>query len=87
MQSNYEKLRKSGVSNMDAIDIASRGYEATIIRINQVLSKFGIDKFNAANFAGKDVTCYCSGGWVNVPMQKRHLYFLRRKMQLVWKNT
>lgn len=55
MQSNYEKLRKSGVSNMDAIDIASKGYEATIIRINQVLSKFGIDKFNAANFAGKDV--------------------------------
>ena len=55
MQSNYDKLRKSGVSNMDAIDIASRGYEATIIRINQVLSKFGIDKFNAANFAGKDV--------------------------------
>lgn len=55
MQSNYDKLRKSGVSNMDAIDIASKGYEATIIRINQVLSKFGIDKFNAANFAGKDV--------------------------------
>ena len=40
---------------MDAIDLASKGYEATIIRINQVLSKFGIDKFNAANFAGKDV--------------------------------
>ena len=40
---------------MDAIDIASKGYEATIIRINKVLSKFGIDKFNAANFAGKDV--------------------------------
>lgn len=55
MQSNYDKLRKSGVSNMDAIDIASKGYEATIIRINKVLSKFGIDKFNAANFAGKDV--------------------------------
>lgn len=55
MQSNYEKLRKSGVSNMDAIDIASKGYEATIIRLNQVLSKFGINKFNAANFAGKDV--------------------------------
>ena len=55
MQSNYDKLRKSGVSNMDAIDIASKGYEATIIRINKVLTKFGIDKFNAANFAGKDV--------------------------------
>lgn len=55
MRSNYDKLRKAGVSNMDAIDLASRGYEATIIRINQVLSKFGIDKFNAANFAGKDV--------------------------------
>ena len=55
MQINYDKLRKSGVSNMDAIDIATKGYEATIIRINQVLSKFGIDKFNAANFAGKDV--------------------------------
>ena len=55
IQSNYDKLRKSGVSNMDAIDLASKGYEATIIRINQVLSKFGIDKFNAANFAGKDV--------------------------------
>ena len=25
MQSNYDKLRKSGVSNIDAIDIASRG--------------------------------------------------------------
>lgn len=55
IQSNYDKLRKSGVSNMDAIDLASKGYEATIIRINQVLSKFGIDKFNVANFAGKDV--------------------------------
>lgn len=55
MQSNYDKLRKSGVSNMDAIDLASKGYEATIIRINQVLSKFGIDKFNAANLTGKDV--------------------------------
>lgn len=55
MQGNYDKLRKAGVSNMDAIDLASKGYEATIIRINQVLSKFGIDKFNAANFAGKDV--------------------------------
>ena len=55
MRSNYDKLRKAGVSTMDAIDLASNGYEATIIRINQVLSKFGIDKFNAANFAGKDV--------------------------------
>lgn len=55
MRSSYEKLRKAGVSNMDAIDLASRGYEATIMRINNVLQKFGIDKFNASNFAGKDV--------------------------------
>lgn len=55
MQSNYEKLRKAGVSNMDAIDLSAKGYEATILRINSVLQKFGIDKFNASNFAGKDV--------------------------------
>jgi len=55
MRSSYDKLRKAGVSNMDAIDLASRGYEATIMRINNVLQKFGIDKFNASNFAGKDV--------------------------------
>jgi DNA repair exonuclease SbcCD ATPase subunit len=55
MQSNYDKLRKSGVSNMEAIELASKGYELTLMRINNVLQKYGINKFNATDFAGKDV--------------------------------
>lgn len=55
MRGNYDKLRKSGVSNMEAIDLASQGYEDTILRINNILGKYGINKFNASNFTGKDV--------------------------------
>ena len=55
MRSNYDKLRKSGVSNVEAIDLASQGYEDTIMRINNILGKYGINKFNASNFTGKDV--------------------------------
>lgn len=55
MRSNYDKLRKSGVSNMEAIELASQGYEDTILRINNILGKYGINKFNASNFTGKDV--------------------------------
>lgn len=55
MRGNYDKLRKSGVSNMEAIELASQGYEDTILRINNILGKYGINKFNASNFTGKDV--------------------------------
>ena len=55
IQSNYDKLRKSGVANTDAINMASQGYETTLLRINNVLQKFGINKFNASDFAGKNV--------------------------------
>lgn len=55
MQSNYEKLRKSGVGDFEAIELAAKGYEATLERVNLVLSKYGIDKFNANQFAGKNV--------------------------------
>lgn len=55
MQSNYNKLRKAGVSDTEAIEMASRGYEMTLLRINNVLQKFGISKFNASDFAGKNV--------------------------------
>lgn len=55
MRSNYDKLRKAGVSDTEAITLASKGYEDTIVRINNVLQKYGINKFNASNFAGKDV--------------------------------
>ena len=55
MQSNYEKLRKAGVGDFEAIELAARGYEATLERVNLVLSKYGIDKFNANQFAGKNV--------------------------------
>lgn len=55
MQSNYDKLRKAGVANVDAINIATQGYEETIKRVNNVLSKYGINKFNASEFAGKNV--------------------------------
>lgn len=55
MQSNYEKLRKAGVGDFEAIELAAKGYEATLERVNNVLSKYGIDKFNANQFAGKNV--------------------------------
>ena len=55
MQSNYDKLRKVGVSNIDAINLASQGYESTIISINAVLSKFGIKGFAPSKFAGGNV--------------------------------
>ena len=55
MRSNYDKLRKAGVSDTEAMTLASKGYEMTILRINSILQKFGVDKFNAGNFAGKNV--------------------------------
>lgn len=54
MQSNYDKLRKAGVGDFEAIELAARGYEATLKRVNAVLSQYGIDKFNASDFAGKN---------------------------------
>lgn len=54
MQSNYDKLRKAGVGDFEAIELAARGYEATLRRVNAVLSQYGIDKFNASDFAGKN---------------------------------
>lgn len=55
MQSNYEKMRKAGVDNTTAVDLAARGYEDTLVRVNATLSKYGISKFNAKDFLGKDV--------------------------------
>ncbi len=55
MQSNYDKLRKAGVDNITAVTIATQGYETTIERLNQLLAKYGISKFNASDFAGKDI--------------------------------
>ena len=55
IQSNYDKLRKSGVDNMDAINIATQGYADTLYRVNSILQKYGVNKFNAKEFAGKDV--------------------------------
>ena len=55
MRKNYEKLRNAGVSSIDAIDISTRGYSNTILRLNNIFKKFGIKKFNAKDFAGKDI--------------------------------
>lgn len=55
IQSNYTKLRKAGVDNTSAINMATQGYELTLERVNNVLSKYGINKFNASDFAGKNV--------------------------------
>lgn len=55
IQSNYTKLRKAGVDNTNAINMAAQGYELTLQRVNNVLSKYGINKFNASDFAGKNV--------------------------------
>ena len=55
MLSNYEKLRKAGVENTTAVDIAAQGYEATLEKVNKTLSKYGITKFNAKDFLGRDV--------------------------------
>lgn len=55
MQGNYDKLRKAGLTNTQALDIATQGYEKTIKGINAQLTKFGITAFDAKDFAGKDV--------------------------------
>lgn len=55
MQGNYDKLRKAGLTNVQALDIATQGYERTIQGINAQLTKFGITAFDAKDFAGKDV--------------------------------
>jgi len=55
MRSNYDKLRKAGVSDTDALKLSAQGYELTLERVNNVLQKFGISKFNASDFAGKNV--------------------------------
>ena len=55
MQGNYDKLRKAGLTNTQALDIATQGYERTIQGINAQLTKFGITAFDAKDFAGKDV--------------------------------
>lgn len=55
MQSNYEKLTKSGVDSMTALDASTQGYDATLKKVNKTLAKYGISKFNAKDFVGKDV--------------------------------
>lgn len=55
MQSNYEKLTKSGVDSMTALDVSTQGYEATLKKVNKTLAKYGVNKFNAKDFVGKDV--------------------------------
>ena len=55
MQSNYEKLTNAGVDSMTALDVSTQGYEATLKKVNKTLAKYGISKFNAKDFVGKDV--------------------------------
>lgn len=55
MRSNYDKLRKAGIRDTDALKLSAQGYELTLERVNNVLQKFGISKFNASDFAGKNV--------------------------------
>lgn len=52
MQSAYDKLRKSGVSSTESLEIASSGYNKTLKSINATLSKYGISPFKAENFVG-----------------------------------
>lgn len=54
VQSNYDKLRKSSVDDMQAAQLAAQGYADTLSRVNNILAKYGISKFNAKDFAGKD---------------------------------
>lgn len=55
MQSNYEKLTKAGVDSTTALNVSTQGYEATLKKVNNTLAKYGISKFNAKDFVGKDV--------------------------------
>lgn len=55
MQSNYEKLTNAGVDSMTAIDVSTKGYEETLKNVNKTLAKYGVNKFNAKDFVGKDV--------------------------------
>ena len=53
MRSSYDKLRKAGVEDTEAITIATQGYEKTVSRINSVLKKFNVPSFKPEEFAGK----------------------------------
>lgn len=48
----YKSLTKQGESRPNAIYRAVDGYEETIERINNVLRKYGVEKFDATKFAG-----------------------------------
>lgn len=56
IRGNYDKLRKAGAADADAIEIASDGYAETIKRINNIFKQFGIAEFDASAFTGKNVT-------------------------------
>lgn len=52
MQSAYDRLRKSGLSTTESLQLASSSYNKTLKSINSILSKYGISPFSASDFVG-----------------------------------
>ena len=52
VQAAYKKLTKAGVSRVEALGIATSGFESTAKNINNVLKKYGIAQFDIKKFAG-----------------------------------
>ena len=56
LSGNYDKLTKSGMRSTDAIKFASEEFTRSFANINKVLGKYGLPKFNASQFTGKEAS-------------------------------
>ena len=52
VQAAYKSLTRAGVNHADALTISTSGYEKSAKQINNVFKKWGLEKFDAAAFAG-----------------------------------
>ena len=52
IRNTYKDLTKEGLSHIDAVESATRGYGKSVDTINQTLTKYGLTKFDPAKYAG-----------------------------------
>ena len=52
IRGTYKDLTKEGLSHIDAVESATRGYSKSVDTINQTLTKYGLTKFDPAKYAG-----------------------------------
>lgn len=60
VRANYDKLRKAGVSDTEALRMATNGYDKALQSVNAQLKKLGLNSFSLDSFAGKDISTLLS---------------------------